>query len=89
MKWCVLLTAVAIGAAAFLPSQASAHGCHRDAKDSKDGWHEHVGPNCRWVPSSPEYRNRRERCETKCKYIGPIKKCKRVCHWDRPRRWRD
>ena len=87
MKLIALLTSAIIAGALLAPETASAHGCHRSAKDSKDGWHEHVGRNCRWVASSPDYRNPDSRCQTRCKYVGPFKKCKRVCDGP-PRRWR-
>ena len=86
MKWCAAIAAAVLGAAVLVPTTADAHGCHRSAKDGPRGWHEHVGRSCRWVASSPAYRNPDARCQTKCRYVGPFKQCKRVC--DRPRRWR-
>lgn len=56
-----------------------AHGCHRYAQDSLEGWHRHVGPGCRWVPSERSYRNPYARCRTRCQYIGPIKQCYQDC----------
>lgn len=55
------------------------HGCHRSAQDSYEGWHRHVGPYCDWVPAPRAYRNPYARCRTVCKYVGPIKTCRREC----------
>lgn len=66
-------------AAAGLDLSHKVHGCHRFAQDSLDGWHRHVGPYCRWVPSARSYQNPYARCRTRCQYIGPIKQCYQVC----------
>lgn len=90
----ILATALlASSALAMTASGASAHGCHRHPEEGRYGWHRHVGPDCERVPvSRPGYRerseyryrddrrDRRPRCEEKCKYIGPFKQCKTVCH---------
>lgn len=56
------------------------HGCHRGAQDGIGGWHRHVGPNCRRVESSPDWQDPYSRCRTRCRYVGPIKQCRRVCY---------
>jgi hypothetical protein len=56
-----------------------AHGCHRFAQDSLEGWHRHVGPYCRWVPATRSQQNPYARCRTVCHYVGPIKTCRLVC----------
>ena len=57
------------------------HGCHRNAQDSIDGWHRHVGPYCRAIRSGPSERNPYARCRTRCQYVGPIKQCRQVCDY--------
>jgi hypothetical protein len=57
------------------------HGCHRSAQDSLEGWHRHVGPYCRAIPSGPSERSPYARCRTRCKYVGPIKQCRQVCDY--------
>ncbi|CAN0456316.1 unnamed protein product, partial [Phaeothamnion confervicola] len=67
------------GAGATGPLIEKVHGCHRSAQDGYEGWHRHVGPNCRAVRSGPYRRNPYSPCQTRCQYIGPIKSCERVC----------
>ena len=76
--------ALAAGIGAFSmglgATDAAAHGCHRGAQDGLQGWHRHVGPNCRTVSAGPAYRNPYAACRTQCRYVGPIKQCRRVCN---------
>jgi hypothetical protein len=63
---------------------ASAHGCHRDARYGQAGLHFHVGSDCDRVAGRRSYRGRHDRdddrrCAQRCRYIGPIKTCERVC----------
>jgi hypothetical protein len=80
-----LLTATTLAAGLAVVSlgmsttEAAAHGCHRGAQDGPSGWHRHVGPNCRAVASGPAERNPYARCDTRCRYVGPIKQCRREC----------
>ncbi len=59
------------------------HRCHRRVRRGAGGWHRHVGPYCDRVfvdRGEPPPRRRCRRIK-KCKYVGPIKTCKRrtVC----------
>lgn len=89
---CMLTAASAVSAAPFATMSAGeapaalslvvpVHGCHRNAQDSIEGWHRHVGPYCRPVASGPAERNPYARCRTRCQYVGPIKQCRRVCDY--------
>jgi hypothetical protein len=69
----------------FGSETASANGCHRNAQNGPAGLHYHVGPGCERVAGNRGYRgnnyngNRGARCVQRCKYIGPIKSCRREC----------
>lgn len=57
------------------------HGCHRDVLAGAAGWHYHRGPHCRRYSVSPPRRHYRgPRCYIDCKYVGPIKVCKKRCY---------
>ena len=79
MKMLTLSGLAVIGLMALMPGTAAAHGCHRGAQDGPQGWHRHVGPNCWPVASGPSERNPYARCQTRCRYVGPIKQCRREC----------
>ncbi|MGE0630468.1 MAG: hypothetical protein AB7O43_21955 [Hyphomicrobiaceae bacterium] len=53
------------------------HGCHRDVRRGPAGWHYHTR-SCRRIGVAAP-RRYRPYCRTDCRYIGPIKTCKRVC----------
>jgi hypothetical protein len=82
----LLVAVCALAAIPMMSFEAAAHGCHRDAQEGRYGWHRHVGRDCERVAvERPHYRERyerrhRDRCEIKCKYIGPFKTCDKVCY---------
>lgn len=60
-------------------TEASAHGCHRSIQLGGAGWHYHVGPGCRRIAAAGPRRYYGARCYERCRYVGPIKQCDRVC----------
>lgn len=83
----LLIATAALLSVPLMAVEASAHGCHRHAELGRYGWHRHVGPYCERVAvGRPHYRERyegrryRDRCEIKCKYVGPFKTCDKVCY---------